>query len=799
MTCATPFARIEMAAFTYKLSSVGRLGWSAVGLAKASGRVRKWSLDISAGGNPAWQRVTDLQSCPRPMTKLRYLLALAVWFTLPVSPVKAQEDLPIRVRGVSDTSAVDWDLTTGAAMATNGLIVSYGNAYLIADRVVVNQKTGDVEASGRVRIQNEAQIWAGDQIRYNFKTRVIEAEVFRTGTYPVFAEGAKLTGDRSNQVYTAEKSFITTDDVAEPYSKVRASSITIVPNQRIIVRHATFYLGRMPVFYFPYFTYTLGERANNFYVTPGYRSRFGPYLLSTYRWFLDEQVDGNLHLDYRLERGVGVGPDVNLHLGRWGEASFKYYYLNDREPGTNSGGFTIPNDRQRVQFNYDAWPWTNFNIKSQVRYQTDERLLADYFESDYRRNPQAATFWELNKLWDNYSLDVFAQPRLNDFFETAETLPEVKLTGFRQQLGASPVFYESETSAGYYRRRFAETNSIPTGMDFEAARADTYHQLLLPHTFFGWLNFTPRIGGRFSHYSRATGPGATTAEEQRAVFNTGAELNFKASRLWTDAESKLLDVHGLRHVVQPSVNYVYVPRPNERPANLPQFSHESPSLRLLPIEYPDYNSIDAVDSQNVIRLGIANKLQTKREGQLEDLLRWDVYTDWRLRPGTNQSTFADLWSDLIFRPRNWLALESQTRFDLETGDCKMAFHNLTLSPNDTWSWSLGHWYLRDDLSGLPNALGVGNNLLTSSIFYRLNEDWAFRASHYYEAKVGRLQEQFYTVYRDFRSWTGALTFRARDNGDDRGDYTIAFTFSLKAMPRYNVGEDSVRPYQLIGN
>ena len=29
-----------------------------------------------------------------------------------------------------------------------------------------------------------------------------------------------------------------------------------------------------------------------------------------------------------------------------------------------------------------------------------------------------------------------------------------------------------------------------------AANGITYHQVLLPETFFGWLNVTPRAGGR---------------------------------------------------------------------------------------------------------------------------------------------------------------------------------------------------------------------------------------------------------------------------------------------------------------
>jgi len=39
----------------------------------------------------------------------------------------------------------------------------------------------------------------------------------------------------------------------------------------------------------------------------------------------------------------------------------------------------------------------------------------------------------------------------------------------------------------------------------------------------------------------------------RSVFNTGAEITWKASRVYRQAESDLLDVHGLRHVIEPSI------------------------------------------------------------------------------------------------------------------------------------------------------------------------------------------------------------------------------------------------------
>lgn len=692
-----------------------------------------------------------------------------------------------------------FNLRNNTATFTNGGVIKWNGAVLAADHGFIDKESGDTLVSGHVRIQQDDQLWTGENVRYNFKTRQMSTAEFRTGKPPVFAEGQGLRGDLTNNVYYATNSYVTTDDVSEPAFKIKARRIRIIPNQRIVATHATLWLGDVPVFYFPYYSRNLGDRANNFNFTPGYGSLYGGFLLSDYTWFWNDAVDGRIHVDYRSKRGVGLGPDLNFHLGRWGEASLRYYYLNDEHTATNFfSTVPVPENRQRLHFTYAAAPWTNLTLKAVVRYQSDSELVKSFYQGEYRENPQPDSFFEVNKAWPNFSLDLLAQPRFNDFYETVERLPEVRLTGFRQQLGVTPVYYESESALGYYRRSFAQKNGWPTALNYEAARADTYHQLTLPQTFFGWLNFTPRAGGRLSYYTKAQGPGATSDETYRGVFNTGAEVSFKASRVWPQVESPALDLDGVRHILQPSANYVYVPKPNYAPGQLPMFDYELPSLRQLPIEYPAYHAIDSVDSQNVVRLGLNNKLQTKRLGQVEDFLRWEMAVDARLDPGTNQSTFGDLFSDLTFKPRSWLRLESQTRYDLDRGGFRMLLHTVTFEPNNVWSWTLGHFYLHDDLTGLPTALGLGNNLITSSMFYRLNENWGFRGTHHFDARHGRMQEQYYTLYRDLRSWTVAVTGGVQDNGVGPKNFTVAFSFSLKAMPHGRLGSDTVRPYSLLG-
>ena len=103
----------------------------------------------------------------------------------------------------------------------------------------------------------------------------------------------------------------------------------------------------------------------------------------------------------------------------------------------------------------------------------------------------------------------------------------------------------------------------------------------------------------------------------------------------------------------------------------------------------------------------------------------------RTRPiSTNRSapaTFSDLYSGLTFRPRSWITLESQVRYDINNGWLNLAYHQITFTPNERWSWGLGHMYTR------AGFVDNGDNLITSTMFLRVNDNWGFRTEHDFNA------------------------------------------------------------------
>ena len=710
-----------------------------------------------------------------------------------------------RIMPGTTVGKLEYDQINKTWNGTNGVYVSYGKETLTADSATWDMATGEVAADGHVRIESGGGLWVGDHVRYNFKTRRMQSESFRTGRWPVYASGKGLTGDGSNQVYVAENALVTTDDLADPGFQIRASHIRIIPHKTVEMWNAVFYAEGVPVFYFPYYTRTLGPHANHYTPVPGYDSLNGAFLLSTYHWYLGDTADGKIHVDYRSLRGLGAGPDANLHLDQWGQFGLKYYYTHDQRPNTSTNAFpqygNIPNDRQLFKFTWLATPATNLYLKALINYQSDPLVMHDFRQGDYSANPQPNTFVEADKTWDNWSLNALTTPRINSFFNQVERLPDVKLTGFQQQVLDTPVYYDSESSAGWYRQFVTYTNGLYPGTNGfyanSAARADTYHQLTLPWTFFHWLNVTPRVGGRVTYYSSQNiTNGAPNGDVTREVFNTGIGTSFKASQLWANATNGFLQVNGLRHIIVPSANYVYVPNPSTPPGKLPQFDGEQPSLLELPLTFPDYNNIDSIGSQNAIRFGLRNTLQTKRDGVLDKVLDWNLQLDWRLDPAAGQNSLNDLYSEFAFKPRTWLTAESQTRYDLDYGNLNLAFEQVTFAPNDRWSLGLGYWYLRGGTWG--NSTWTENNIITSSFFVRVGDNWGGRVTQNYNIVTERLQDQQFTLYRDLRSWTSALSFRVANNTGSAVDITVAVVFSLKASPSLGVGEDVANRYRLLG-
>ena len=87
----------------------------------------------------------------------------------------------------------------------------------------------------------------------------------------------------------------------------------------------------------------------------------------------------------------------------------------------------------------------------------------------------------------------------------------------------------------------------------------------------------------------------------RGLFRTSLDVGTKFYRIWDDYKTNFagLNINGLRHMITPTITYLYQARPTFPASNLNQFDP----------------SIDDLYRINQLEYGLENKLQTKRDGQ----------------------------------------------------------------------------------------------------------------------------------------------------------------------------------------
>jgi hypothetical protein len=164
----------------------------------------------------------------------------------------------------------------------------------------------------------------------------------------------------------------------------------------------------------------------------------------------------------------------------------------------------------------------------------------------------------------------------------------------------------------------------------------------------------------------------------RTAINAGFEASFKMSRAWEQAQSRRWGLDGLRHIIQPFTNFSYV-YSDKDPVDLLQFDRLNRSTQLPPIDFPQFNTIDSIDNWTILRLGVRNRLQTRRDNRTVNWFELNTYFDINFdRPEfvggviPDPGTFSNVFNSLRWAPLPWvtLAVDSATaaaRFGLHRG------------------------------------------------------------------------------------------------------------------------------------
>ena len=711
--------------------------------------------------------------------------------------INTPKDQPVEITSTGETN-----YENGLATARDNVAIHIGDTDIYSDFAQYNSRTHEVLVEGHVRIYRDVNMYVGEHAIYNIDTKQIRAGEMQTAYFPYFVSGTSVTS-LSENAYLVENGNFTTHDAPTPDFHLRARKVRVYENDHVVFQNVTFYVRSVPIFWWPYVYQSLND-AFSFSISPAFLSSWGPSLLTQVTFPIHDDIKGRLRLDYRTRRGVAVGFDSDINYGKdnssW--ANIKTYYLQDQNPLLNRTAVPrgqIGTGRYRVTVQDHTDITDDIYGIVDITKLSDAFLMQDFYHNEFRIDPVPDNVIAVAKTNPFYTLTAIGRFQANSFFEQTERLPEVVLDIKRHALFGGPIFYEGETGIADLHRNFARSSGFE---DYETVRADSFHQLLYPNTYFGWLSIVPRAGFRETYYNKTRDLGNTIftpsenllvpdfllpdpthdmpivngGDTYRSVVNAGVEASFKVSREWEDAQSRVVGLDGLRHIIQPFTNLSWVSNSGPDPKEILQFDRYEPSTQLRPIDFPQFTSIDSIDRWTVWRVGIRNRLQTRRDDLTISWLDLETYMDVNIDNPFDRTPYSNLFNKLRFTPLPWASLVISSQVPAFDQGFTEVNTNIVFQPVANLELSAGHRYLNE------NPFFSHSSLFVLGGYYRLNDNWGVALQEQYEATTQTLEQQRYSIYRDLTSWVASLGAVVRDNGGVR-EYGVLLTFTLKAFPK----------------
>jgi len=733
-------------------------------------------------------------------------------------PLWAEEE-PVTVRA----DHVEYLETHKKMVAFGGVQATYRDIQLTCEEAVFYLETQDAYLKGRVRLVQLNGILKGEEILYNFRTRKGTVLMADSEAGPFISHGERAQQYASG-AFRHREGYITTCDFEQPHTRLQAKEVQVYLDDKVVLRHAVMYVGNIPVLYLPSYTHPLDDKRPRVTIIPGKDKQWGAFVLTAWRVYLHENLQGRFHVDFRERLDLATGIDLTYRLPFGGEGVFREYYTHERaiqrehfwskltDPEDDRP--TIERERYRFQVRH-VWqidPSTRATLEYHRR--KDPNFIKDFFLREFEeQGANPPTYLQVIRMTPWYGLTFLLTKRVNRFETVTQQLPFLQLDLRPMRIPWLPRLdrWQKEPQEDFGHRLPNEkmaTSLWPSGWYYQSSyiyehsnvadRVDgtedslltfkTSQELFHPFRLMHWLNIRPFFQFHQASFSRGAHENAPLFRQAGAVgFDLSTKL-FRTFPIQTNAFG--LDLNRLRHVITPTVQYLFQGKPTVSADRL---------LRS-----------DGLAKVNRVTFGMEHKLQTKRgtpqAEQTVDLVRFSSSMPYDLEGFQGQGGEWNDWSlDLETRPYPWMRLESDAKWDPHDGRFKTINADWILHPKvdrskGTEITKRSTTFVSAE-EELPWMLGLGwryqrntSTQLTFETEFNLTPKWRVGIFQTLDVKrfvqetssngtrtvkkIYDLPEQEFRLRRDLHEWTIELIYNVRRNQGEM----VLLLFRLKAAP-----------------
>ncbi|NQT28059.1 MAG: LPS-assembly protein LptD, partial [Candidatus Omnitrophica bacterium] len=434
-----------------------------------------------------------------------YCLLIPLSFILyPFNAFPDGETMPV----VIDGDEITYLQQEGKVIAKGNVKVKSEDSEILCQEAVYDSNSNIAHIKGDVTITKGNSIIYGQDVIYNFNTHNAEMVDVKLKDPPFY--GKSEEGDKiADEKYLLKKVYITTCDLEVPHYRLTAKTVTVYPGDRIIAKNMLLKVGTIPVLYIPHFTQSLKDNAFKVELIPGKDPEWGLFLLSRWRYNLNDENKGKIHIDDYEERGYGFGVTHQVESEKFGDILLNYYAISDdlyKLDGRERLGGIYPgrsgldpkrleDDRYKAQIAHQWEPTDNLSITSEFNKFSDQYFMGDFFEREYEVAPNTKSYNLIQYGLSNASLSLRTQVRANRFYSETEYLPQLEYNLFNQNLGSTNFYFESDSKTGFMKKRAAYSQ------EYNKVFRTYSHNVLSYINKIKWLHINPYVGSYSAFYS----------------------------------------------------------------------------------------------------------------------------------------------------------------------------------------------------------------------------------------------------------------------------------------------------------
>ena len=409
--------------------------------------------------------------------------------------------------------------------AFGDVVVLYGDSYLSAQEAIYNHDNEVIELFGHIMALKGADFFSlGEYARFDIKsdTRLLEPFYLLDRDTKVWMSTKRAKALKED--YILQSGMVSGCDPNRPLWRIYFSEAKYDASDKWVdIYNARLHFYEIPVFYFPYFGYSLDTSRRSGLLTPGFgvSSAEGFYYEQPVYIAVDDQWDLEIKPQVRTQRGKGIYAslrfvDSNVSFGEVETGYFKEkdeYYDNFELAHKEHYGLRVHYENYRV-----LQRWLGVDLKGQSALYVDGMWMndVDYINlqnSDDTKNATSNQLFSRVNLFYNedknyfgtymkYYLDLSKES--NNL--TIQKIPILHYHRYLQSFFDDHIYYSANFYSNNYTRvegTRAQRNSLSLPVTFQTSLLDGYLDATYTSQLAGeYINFSgkPQVDINGSNY-----------------------------------------------------------------------------------------------------------------------------------------------------------------------------------------------------------------------------------------------------------------------------------------------------------